>query len=186
MSRYFNTFAIVINHRRYQESDQVLTLLTPARGKIMVTAKGISSSNSRRRGSLELGNVIKTQIYEKNNRYWLTDTTVVNHTLSTDKSLIQLNLLFYFLEIINNFIAENQQIDGVYEILQSLIESINQNNFPHLIDHEISLLKMLGFGVPPIIIISHQHKDYSECQKQIKLFLESIIEKPLRSSKLFN
>ena len=125
MPRYLNTLAIIINHRRYLESDQIITLLTPKLGKLSVSSKGSTSAKSHRLGSLELGNLIKTQLYEKNDRYWLTDTVVISHTLSSAKSLTQLNLVFYFLEIINHFISENQHSEGAFQILQSLLESVD-------------------------------------------------------------
>ncbi len=185
MTRYLTTQAIVINHHRYQEADQIVTILTPNMGKLVVNAKGSRSPKSHRLGSLELGNIIKTQLYEKGDRYWLTDVAVVSHSLSSSKSLTQLNLVFYFLEITNHFVAENQQIDGVYSSICSLIDSINQNDFTSLIKYEMKLLETFGFGIPEIVLEAYNDKNYPECQKQIKYFLESIIEKPLHSSKLF-
>ncbi|MFA5894294.1 MAG: DNA repair protein RecO [Candidatus Shapirobacteria bacterium] len=185
MSRYLTTKAIVVNHRRSLESDEVITLLTESLGKVIVSAKGVKSSKSHRQGSLELGNLIKTQLYEKGDRYWLADTVVLKHTLLQTKSLTQLNLIFYFLEIINHFIAENQQLENVFETTCALIESVNKNEFSSLIRHEIQLLESLGFGVPEAVSQSYQIQDYKESQKQIKQFLESIIERPLQSSKLF-
>lgn len=185
MPRYLTTKAIVVNHRRFLETDEIITLLTETLGKVVVSAKGVKSSKSHRQGSLELGNLIKTQLYEKNDRYWLADTVVIKHTLSATKSLTQLNLIFYFLEIINHFIAENQHLDNVFETTCALIESVNKNDFAALIRHEIQLLETLGFGVPETITLSYQKQDYPESQKQIKQFLESIIERPLQSSKLF-
>jgi DNA repair protein RecO len=178
--------AVVLNHRIYKETDLIITLLTSNRGKIIVSARGVKSASSHRQGNLEIGNIIKTQLYEKSDRFWLTDTTVIKHSLGTTKSLVQLNLLFYFLEIINHFIAENQQIDGTYEILVSLLDSVDNNNFSRLISSEINLLEILGFGVPENIIKSHQLNKLQQCQKEIKEFLESIIEKPLKSSHLFH
>ncbi|MBI2465102.1 DNA repair protein RecO [Candidatus Shapirobacteria bacterium] len=185
MPRYLTTKAIVVNHRRSLESDEVITLLTESLGKVVVNAKGVKSNKSHRQGSLELGNLIKTQLYEKNDRYWLADTVVLKHTLLLTKSLTQLNLIFYFLEITNHFIAENQHLDNVFSITCALLESVNKNDFATLIRHEIQLLEALGFGVPEPITLSYQKQDYPESQKQIKLFLESIIERPLHSSKLF-
>lgn len=185
MPRYLTTRAIVINHRILLESDEMVTLLTESLGKVVVSAKGVRSPKSHRRGSLELGNLIKTQLYEKNDRYWLADTVVINHTLSSSKSLTQLNLVFYFLEILNHFIAENQQIDDVFATTCALLDSVNKNEFSTLIRHEIRLLDALGFGVPDNITESYKQKDYSESQKHIKQFLESIIERPLKSSQLF-
>lgn len=186
MPRYFNTLAIVINHRLYQETDQIVTLLTPDKGKLVVSAKGAKSPKSHRSGNLEIGNTIKTQLYEKNERYWLTDITVIKHSLNSPKSLMQLNLIFYFLEIVNHFIAENQHIDGAYQILTALINSVEQNNFSQLINSEINLLEILGFGVPENIINSQNKRNLQACQQEIKMFLESIIEQPLKSSRLFH
>ena len=185
MPRYLTTQAIVINHRDFQESDQFVSLLTENEGKIIAIAKGVRSPKSHRRGSLELGNIIKAVFYEKNDRYWLAETTVINHTLSASKSLTQLNLIFYFLEIINHFIAENQQLDGVFDTVSGLMQSVGKNDFGSLVSHEITLLETLGFGVPDEIKKSYTNHDLPECQKNIKIFLESIIERPLKSSRLF-
>ena len=89
------------------------------------------------------------------------------------------------MEIINRFIAENQQIEGIYTISKNIIESINKNQVNRYIDNEIKLLENLGFGVPPEILNSFQKKDYPTTQKLIKKFFENIIEKPLESNKLF-
>lgn len=185
MLRYQTTEAIVLNHHRFHESDQTVTLLTPRLGKLITTAKGSKSVHSRRLGDLELGNIVKAQLYQKGDRYWLTDVTVTQHILSSTKNLTQLNLVFYFLEVINSLVAENQIIDHIFRITKSLISSIEDNNFTQLIKSEIELLQNLGFGVPENIIISKTRGDLVLCQREIKMFLESIIEKPIRSSKLF-
>jgi DNA repair protein RecO len=185
MPRYLTSKAIVINHRDFLESDQFISLLTENDGKIVAIAKGVRSPKSHRRGSLELGNIIKAVVYEKNDHYWLTDTAVISHTLSATKSLTQLNLIFYFLEITNHFVAENQQLDGVFDTVSGLLHAVNNNDFNSLIRHEISLLDALGFGIPDEISTTYNQQNLSDCQKHIKTFLESIIERPLKSSRLF-
>lgn len=185
MDKYKNTEAIVINCRNFKENDQIITLLTPRMGKIITFAKGIKNIKSRRLGSLQLGNIIKAHLYQKNDFFWISEAQAVSQFLQTDKGLVQINLLFYFLEIINQLIAENQQIEGAYLISKNIIQSINQNKVFGYIKNEISLLEILGFGVPPEIKNSFSQKDYKTAQKLIKDFFESIIEKPLESNKLF-
>lgn len=185
MASYLTTTAIVINRRKFLESDQSIILLTPELGKITTVAKGITSPKSRRQGHLEPGNIIKAQLYQKQDRYWLTETSVTEHVLSSARSLTQLNLIFYFLEIINQSVAENQQIDGIYQVTRSIINAVDQNQFVSLLQQEINLLDLLGFGVPTEITDFYQDKKYPECQNRIRLFLESIMEKPLKSSRLF-
>jgi DNA repair protein RecO len=185
MEHYQNTLGIVIKTTVLKESDIFVTLLTPQLGKIVCLAKGAKNIKSSRLGSLQLGNIIKAHLYRKNDFLWLSESTTVSQFLRDHKNLTQLNLLFYFLEILNHFIAENQQIDGVYQIVEKLITSINNNQLAHFIKNEINFIEVLGFGMPQEIVDAYNQKKYIACQKLIKQFLESIIDKPLQSSKLF-
>lgn len=185
MPRYLSTQAIVINKKSVRESDILVTLLTPSQGKLVALAKGVKTIKSTRQGTLQLGNIIKAQLFSRDNRYWLSESTGIVPFLQTKKSLAQLNLLFYFLEIINHLIAENQQIDGVFNVCQNLITAINQNRVASYIKNEIDLLQLLGFGVSPQITSHFSQKNYHPCQKLIQQTFESIIEKPLQSHKLF-
>jgi len=185
MDKYKNTEAIVIKQRHSKEQDLLVTLLTPRDGKITALAKGVKNIKSSRLGSLQLGNIIKAHLYQKNNFLWLSETKTISQFLQTDKNLAQLNLLFYFLEIINRLIADNQQIEGLYTISKNIINSINNNQITNYIKNEILFLQALGFGVSPEIITTFKNKKYKECQQLLKEYFESIIEKPLESNKLF-
>jgi len=185
MERYQSTTGLVINKRTSKEADLLITVLTPRLGKIIALAKGAKNIKSSRLGNLQLGNTIKLQLYQKDNFNWISETQNIIPFLQTDKNLAQLNLLFYFLEILNQLIAENQQIEGVFEVSQKIVEAINKNLINQYIFNEIKFLELLGFGVPLDIKQSFSQKDYKTSQKLIKRFFESIIEKPLESNKLF-
>ena len=185
MDRYQSTIGIVINKKTVKEADLLVTLLTPRQGKIIALAKGAKNIKSSRLSSLQLGNTIKVQLYQKNDFLWLSEAQTVNPFLQSEKNLTQLNLLFYFLEILNRLIAENQQIENIYQISQEIIDAINQNQLNRYIKNEIIFIETLGFGVPNEINQYFQKKDYKTTQQLIKGFFESIIEKPLESNKLF-
>lgn len=185
MDRHISTIGIVINKRTSKEADLVITLLTPRIGKIVALAKGAKSIKSSRLGNLQLGNIIKVQLYQKNNFFWISETQNISSFLQTNKNLAQLNLLFYFLEIVNQFVAENQQIERMFDISQNIITAINKNYIHQYIQNEIYFLETLGFGLPVDIKENFNNKDYKTSQKLIKRFFESIIEKPLESNKLF-
>jgi len=185
MDRYLSTLGIVINKKTSKEADLVITLLTPKLGKIVALAKGAKNIRSSRLGNLQLGNTIKVQLYQKNNFNWLSESQNIIPFMQTDKNLAQLNLLFYFLEIVNQLIAENQHIEKVFDISQNIINAINKNLLNSYIQNEINFLEVLGFGVPQDIKENFAKKDYKTSQKLIKRFFESIIEKPLESNKLF-
>jgi len=186
MERYENTLGIVIKSQFVRESDIRVTLLTPNLGKIIVTAKGAKNIKSSRLGSLQLGNIIKTHLYKKGDYLWLSESTTISQFLQDKKHLTQINLLFYFLEILNNFIADNQHIPGVYEISEKIIMAITDNQLAQFINYEIKFIDTLGFGLPKNIIETYKEKEFVACQKLIRQHLESILEKPLQSNKMFN
>lgn len=186
MTHFQNTLGIVIKSQFFREADLLVTLLTPNLGKIVVTAKGAKNIKSSRLGSLQLGNIIKAHLYQKGDYYWLTESTTISQFLLNPKNLTQINLLFYFLEILNLFIAENQQINGVYQISEKIIKAVTDSQLAQFINYEIKFIEILGFGLPDEIYRNFQNKDYLGCQKMIRQHLESILSRPLQSSKMFS
>ena len=185
MRSYKTLQCLVINKKIIRDNDLLLTLLSSSEGKITAIAKGIRTIKSRRLGSVQLGNTIKAHLYFKDNYAYLSETETIYSFMNHNKNLIQHNLLYYFLETINNLIAPNQYIPKVWDICQNIIVSIGENKFQRYIFYEIQLIKKLGFGLPQEIVDSYNKKDYKCTQKLIKSFFESIIEKPIESNKLF-
>lgn len=186
MPKFFNTPALVIHKKKQREGDILVTIYTESLGKINCIAKGAQSLKSRRLGHLETGNIIKAGLYEKDSYYWLSESTTISPFIKTgNSSLSQINLLFYFLEIINALLPFGQPQPEIYQLAVNSIQSISQNSFSGFIQQEILFIEKLGYGLPEDIVKSFSLKNYSECQKLIKKYYESIIEKPLKSYKLF-
>jgi len=185
MSPYFSTTAIVINKSKTKEADIFVTLLTPHLGKITALAKGAQNIKSSRLSALQLGNIVKVSLYQKNNFNWLSQARTITPFLQKPKNLAQVGLLFYLLEIINRSLAEDQSVDSIYPICQNTITAINKNQTSAYLQNEIKLINCLGFGLPEEIPQSFAKKDYRQTQQYIQKFFESIIEKPLESPKLF-
>jgi len=186
MTRYSTTLSIVINKKAFKDSDWLITLLTQKHGKIICIAKGAHNIRSHRSSSLQLGNIIKAHLYTKDNFCWLTECQTIVSFLQKPKNLAQINLLFYFLELVNLVIAENQNIDDAYQISRDLITSINHNRVADYLNNEIKLISALGFGLPIDIQQSFADNNFRRCQQLIQSFLETIIERPLESQKLFS
>jgi DNA repair protein RecO (recombination protein O) len=186
MSKFVTTSAIVIKKRRQKEGDLAVTLFTPNHGKISCIAKGAQSLKSRRLGHLEIGSIIKVSLYEKNTFYWLSETESISSFLNNSSSLSQINLLFYFLEVVNTILPNEQSQPELYKIIIKIVDSISHNHFSIFIQQEIKFLEQLGYGIPKEIYSSFEIKDYKHTQSLIKTFCESIIEKPLKSNMLFH
>lgn len=186
MSKFVTTTAVVINKRRQKEGDLLITLFTPNLGKINCIAKGAQSLKSRRLGHLEIGSIIKVSLFEKNSYYWISESESISSFLHKSSTLSQINLLFYFLEIVNTLLPNEQSQPELYQIIVKIIDSISENHFSIFIKQEIIFLEKLGYGIPNEISKSIEMEDYKNTQQLIKRFCESIIEKPLHSSKLFH
>ncbi|MDD3998644.1 MAG: DNA repair protein RecO [Candidatus Shapirobacteria bacterium] len=186
MPKFISTQALVINKERRFEGDLQITLLTPNFGKIKCLAKGAQSLKSRRLGHLEIGTIIKTSLYDKNSFYWLSETESIAAFLHPSSFLSQINLLFYFLEIVNKLLPFDQKQSELYQIVIRGVKSISHNHYASFIKEEMNFLSELGYGLPPEITTSFNKKDYKSTQNLIKKYCESIIEKPLYSHKLFN
>ena len=59
-----STLALIIGRRNYREADRLLTIFTEKNGKMIVRAKGVRLSKSKRGGHIELFNTVKVQIIE--------------------------------------------------------------------------------------------------------------------------
>lgn len=186
MSKFVTTTAVVINKHRQKEGDLLITIFTPNLGKINCIAKGAQSLKSRRLGHLEVGTIVKVSLYDKNSYYYLSESESISPFLHQSSTLIQINLLFYFLEIVNILIPFEQKQPELYDLMVKVIEAISQNHFSLFIKQEIIFLEKLGYGLPPEISVSFNNKDYKNTQMLIKKYCESIIERPLTSSKLFS
>jgi len=171
--------------RSLSENDLRLTILSPNLGKIYSTAKGAQKITSSRLGILQPGNEVKIQLYSKNDFYWVTESKTIYQFLCRPKTLTQINLLFYFLEITNALIPQANPDPVSYQLVSKLIKAIDTDNFHLLILSEIKLVEHLGFGPPPEIIRLLDQKDLRSCQQALNNYLQSIIERPLFSPNIF-
>lgn len=185
MTPYSTTEAVVIYKSVSQEQDLKVILYTKTLGKIRATAKGGNSFKSSRLGALQLGNIVKVHLFQKNDFYWLSEATTITSFRLHQKNLTHYQLLFLVLEITAQLTPFQQPQNQIYVTIRHLIDSINHNRFAHFIHFEIQLLQQLGFGVPSNINDSFSLKNYPHTQTLLKKYLEEIIEKPLHSAKLF-
>lgn len=186
MTPFLNTLALVVNKKVTKEADLLVTLLTPRHGKITALAKNAQTITSSRLGCLQLGNIVKVHLYKKNDFFWLSQGQTITPFLKNSKNLSQINLLFYLLEIINQVIADRQHLDQVFETCSQIIQAINRNQAAAYLKNEIKLISLLGFGLPDSISLAFAQKNYPQTQKAIQIHLETILDHPLRSPRLFN
>lgn len=179
------SLGLVINRHTGLNQTQSVTILTPYLGKVRIFWKQGITSKTHRNSKLQLGNIVKVQFHQKDKFSWLSEVETVSAFLNHPQNLSQLSLLFYLLEIINRLTADLQHTPNLYHTATKAIKSIQKNNFKSFIQAEILLLQQLGFGVPSQIDQLFHHSDFGNCQKQLSQHINSILEQPLESPKLF-
>ena len=181
---YLKTKAIIINKKIYKENDLLVTILSQNLGKLFFIAKGASNFKNNRNSTLQLGNLVNLNLYQKNDLYWLSDSATLRNLFKNRKSLNQIKFTFYFLEILNQLVSQNQPQELLFDKSVSIINSIENKSFTKYIDHLIDLIKILGYGIPQNISTSQRQGQYLTCQKLLLNYIQTIIELPLQTSKI--
>ncbi len=185
MNPYQKIQGVIIAKRNLKESDLLVTIFSKSLGKIICKARGVKSIKSRRLGSLELGNIVKAQLYTKFDFYHLTEVENLERPILESPNLAQISMLFYYFELLNILLPEKEPQPAIYNITPQTIKAIKEKKLDHFIKSEILLCQYLGFGPPPEIITSFNQKKYRQTQQLLNSYFQNLIQKPLQSLKLF-
>lgn len=146
MNKHFQTTGIVIRKTELNESDRIITVLTPDIGKIDCIAKGARRISSKFCGRLELFNEIKINCFQGRELATLNETELITCFADT-QDLNKHRVLFYMAEISNRLIQQNQQIEGIYQLIRDTLENIGNSEKTEILLHSylIKLLTSIGF-----------------------------------------
>ncbi len=93
---YNKTICIVIRKKQYKETDIIVSVLSDTLGRISFIAKGANNSKSNRISSLQLGNLISVQLYQKNDIYWLSEVKTIKNFIKNPRISIKADSYFSF------------------------------------------------------------------------------------------
>ena len=180
-----NTQSIVIGKKNVGEQDIQIILLTQSVGKIYAKARGASKITSSRLGSLQLGNIIDCAL-NHTSPYFVSQTKTIFSFMQTQKTLSQTNLLFLLLELVNKITPQEEPNQDLFFETKQAIFSIDKSQVGLFLKHEIKIINILGYGTPQIILEFLEKSDFRNAQQSLQHYVESIIDKPLQSKKLFS
>ena len=153
MSKVFSSLAVIIGRKNYGEADRILTLFTERDGKIVVRAKGVRLSRSKRRGHIELFNTIKAQIIESRGFPILAQTELIEDRSSIKSNIKLLRIAYHLTELVSRLTPEHEKHQEVFELLNRAFSSISLKVWDreaYLSEKfEEKLLRLLGYGAPP-------------------------------------
>lgn len=142
------TRGIIIKRFNLGESDRILTIITPDRGKIRAIAKGVRRPGSKLSGYLELFHYNEYMLAEGKNLDIVTSATTIDNLLGVGQSLKQVGLAYYIAETVDKLIEETQDAEPMFDLIYGTLRSLGEGgaSIEALKSHfEINLLTTLGF-----------------------------------------
>lgn len=146
--RQFRTQAIILSRRDFGESDRLLTLLTPGRGKISAIAKGARKPSAKLSGHVELFARSDCLIYKGRNLDILTQAQLVEPYLGLREDLGRGAYANYVAELLDRFTADEEEESGeLFTLLHQTLARIAEAEDPRLAARffELQLLDLVGF-----------------------------------------
>ena len=145
----YSTNGIVIRETLQGESDKLLTILTPERGKITAYAKGVKKISSKNAPACQLFVYSEYDFLEKNGQ--LTVKTAISKELFYDMraDIARYSLACYFAEILNFTCMENNdESEALRLFLNCLFALANKKELPLTLIKcvfELKLMCICGF-----------------------------------------
>ncbi|HTK03908.1 MAG TPA: DNA repair protein RecO [Alphaproteobacteria bacterium] len=104
----YSSEGIVLSRRNFGEADRILSLFTKHNGRISLIAKGVRRPASRKRGHIEVFNLVKFQAVSGNGIDIMTEVEVMEDFSLIRKSLKKISLAYYFMEVVGKITHEHE------------------------------------------------------------------------------
>jgi DNA repair protein RecO (recombination protein O) len=145
--RLYKTEAIVLRQRKLGEADRILTLHTPAYGKLDAKAKGVRKTTSRMSGHLQP--LSRCMVQLARGRSGL-DVIAGCETLESFQALREdldrLSRALYAAELADRFLAERVESMATYRLLLDTLRRLQDGNADTALRYyEMRLLEQSGF-----------------------------------------
>jgi DNA repair protein RecO (recombination protein O) len=144
--RRYSTDAIVLSRFDYGEADRILTLITPAGGKVKAIAKGIRRPTSRLGGSLEPFAELHVALARGRTFEVVTEVRVGHAWLNLRDSLESAATAWYIAELADRSLEERHAAEAVYALLRRAYELLDAGMAPGRVArwYEMHLADELG------------------------------------------
>ena len=147
-SRSIRTQAIILSRRDFGEADRLLTLLTPAHGKLRAIAKGARKPNAKLSGHVELFARSDCLLRQGRNLAILTQAELIEPYLGLRDDLQRGAYASYAAELLDRFTADDEEAaGGLFALLDDTLARIANSHDPRLATrfYELALLDLVGF-----------------------------------------
>ena len=173
----YSDLGIVLKRSNLGEADKLITLYTQRHGKVTAIARGLRKPSSKRAGSLELFNVVKSSFIKgKGGLDTLAEVQILASFPAWRRYLGRVNLAYQLAEVVDKLTPDHQPHPEIFEILSlalSQISSLGSDWELKIKNLKLKILVELGYWPRTKEFIG-----------EIDQFIEGLINRPLNSSKL--
>lgn len=189
--RHQKTEAIVIKRRNYNEADRMLTVFTKDMGKLQIKAKGVRRITSRRSSHIELLNHSRISLYKAYSIPVLTEIETLHGFENIKNDLYKVGFAYHICELIDGLCPENQENSAVFDLLSSTLHRLSNcsSDIGSDIDplQQETLIEIVhGFEVELLTLLGYWNNSQPAQQLSTHSFIENILERRLRSKKIFS
>lgn len=145
-SKIYSSEAIVLSLKNYSEADKFVSLFSRTQGKMKLIAKGTRKPSSRKRGHLEVFNLIRfTGV--KANLNIITEVQVIENFNGIKIDLKKISVAYFLLEVVSRLTNDEESNEQVYELLFETLKKVEESNNLKSIRYEYikKILILLGF-----------------------------------------
>lgn len=145
--RVTKTEAVVLRRRRFGDSDRIVTLLTPARGKLEAVAKGALRPRSKLAGHLEPMTHVEVVLAHGRTLGIVTQAQTIEAFSALRDDLERLSAGLYLIELADRFTIEEAEADASYVLLLTALLRLLRGDGQQLVvrSFELALLEATGF-----------------------------------------
>lgn len=120
--RLYRTEAVVLRRHGMGEADRLLTLYTPARGKLRAIARGVRRPTSRKAGHLELFIHSSLLIAKGKNLDIVTQAETLHPFRALREDLERITYAHYVIELLDRFSSEGEENPSLFELLVATLQ----------------------------------------------------------------
>jgi len=145
--RSYTSEGIVLARRDYGEADRILAVYSKLHGRVSLIAKGVRRLKSKKRGHIEVFNLINFQAIVGRGLDIMTEAEVINDMSEFKKNLKRVSLAYYFMEVIGKITHEGEANHEVYNLLFTSLDNLKTTRELKKLrlDFILKLLTVLGY-----------------------------------------
>lgn len=175
----YKTQGVVLKRTNFGEADRLITFYTRLQGKVKVIAKGVRKLSSRKRGSLEIFNLVEFLAVKGKGIDLITEVETLKSFHEWRRNLKKIAVAYEFCEMVDRLTAEEAEQEEVFDLLVNYLDRLSTVSEAQLGE------LMEGFGQELLVMLGFWPKQKPfPAGFNAASFVEQIMERELKSKNL--